>query len=196
MSEPKVFVTSDLHFFHKNILKFNPHTRPYKYVDEMNDALIENWNNVVGPDDDVYDLGDISFSSFSKMLPLLLKLNGRHHLIRGNHDNPLQKEKNIEEALRLGALYSVNDYLEIKHNGKKVIMCHYAFRVWNKSHHGSFMLYGHSHGSLEGIGRSMDVGIDACEMESNGAPFLLDDVLEYLETKPIHRVDHHTSTTG
>ncbi|MCX6365194.1 MAG: hypothetical protein NTX57_00570 [Armatimonadetes bacterium] len=61
----------------------------------------------------------------------------------------------------------VRDYYELKvedadaPSGKqRIVLCHYAFRVWRNAHHGSWHLYGHSHGSLPGAGRSMDVGVD------------------------------------
>ena len=64
-------------------------------------------------------------------------------------------------------------------------MSHYAHRTWDKSHHGSLHLYGHSHGTLPGVGRSMDVGVDSTDMNSDFTPFLLDDVIKFLMTKEI-----------
>ena len=56
MSDPKIFVTSDTHWFHNNIIKYS--NRPWEDVDLMSEALIRNWNNVVGEKDIVYHLGD------------------------------------------------------------------------------------------------------------------------------------------
>lgn len=193
---PNIYVTSDLHFFHKNILRFNPETRPYTSIEEMNEALIENWNSVVSPEDDVYDLGDFAFAGVSRQISILERLNGRHHLIRGNHDQMWRKQQNIDRALKNGWFDSIQDYIELKYNRATVCMFHYAPRVWNKSHHGSYFLYGHSHGSLPGIGRSMDVGIDSSDMKSHQKPFLLDDVLDYLSTKETVVTDHHNPATG
>lgn len=53
------YFISDLHFGHKNILKFD--NRPFLNIEQHDKAIIENWNNVVGEDDDVYVLGDISW---------------------------------------------------------------------------------------------------------------------------------------
>lgn len=188
-----MFVTSDLHLGHKNILKFNSETRPYDSVEEMNEALVNNWNSVVGPDDTVFNLGDVAFMGYKKLAPYLDRLNGRHILIYGNHDQVIKK--NLDEILRKRLIDEVHDYLEIKVNKQTICMCHYAMRVWNKMHHGSLMLYGHSHGSLPGLGRSMDVGIDSSDMNSNQRPFLLQDVIDYLNTKEIVYVDHHRGTT-
>jgi len=188
----KVFVTSDLHFGHRNILKFNPRTRPYETVEKMDDALISNWNAVVSPSDDVFNLGDLSFHrNFNVTLEILERLNGRHHLILGNHDRLLRKPR-----YRLAAenyLESIQDYVELNVNKRKIVMCHYSMRVWNCMHHGAIMLYGHSHGSLTAVGRSMDVGIDSSDMNSYQRPFFLDDVINFLSLKKIAIHDHHTN---
>ena len=85
---PNVFVTSDTHFGHANILTFlkNDGTklRPWDAVEEMDAALIKNWNNVVRPHDKIYHLGDIAISK--KSLDVLAQLNGDKVLIKGNHD--------------------------------------------------------------------------------------------------------------
>lgn len=185
------FVTSDLHFGHKNILKYNPATRPWSDVREMNEALVDNWNSVVEENDTVYNLGDLAMMRVDKVKPFLSRLNGNHILIRGNHDKAFYKESVCDEFIAEGLLTAVHDYKEIRHNHQKVVMSHYAMRVWNCSHHGAFMLYGHSHGSLPGLGRSMDVGIDACDMESHQKPFRLDDVIAFLSSKDPVVVDHH-----
>lgn len=186
----KIFVTSDLHFGHKNILKFNPETRPYDNIEEHDEALIDNWNSVVGPNDVVWNLGDLSFHrNFNKTLDILGRLNGKHHLILGNHDQLLRKQRFREEAEK--HLASISDYHELRINKQKICMSHYSMRVWNCMHHGALMLFGHSHGSLPGVGRQMDVGIDACEMDSKQTPFLLDDVVDYLLQKEIVWFDHH-----
>lgn len=76
------FVTSDLHFFHKNIIAYCQ--RPFADVEEMNEVIIKNWNEVVKKDDMVYVLGDFSFCSREMVKELVLKLNGRKILIAGN----------------------------------------------------------------------------------------------------------------
>lgn len=77
-----VFFIADLHFGHKNIIGFN---RPqFKDVFEMNDTLVENWNKVVKPKDVVYVLGDVAFGKYN--LHYMCQLNGRKHLVLGNHD--------------------------------------------------------------------------------------------------------------
>ena len=80
----KIFFTSDTHFGHGNIINFCK--RPYENVAKMDNALIENWNATVGLADDVYHLGDFCFNGIQRWWELIGALNGRIHLILGNHD--------------------------------------------------------------------------------------------------------------
>ena len=72
-----VWVTSDLHFYHKNIIKYSPNTRPYSDVNEMNEALQLEWNTKVHPHDTVYILGDVAFSNAQQAASILCRLNGK-----------------------------------------------------------------------------------------------------------------------
>lgn len=79
---PNVFLISDTHFGHTNIIKYCG--RPFATPQEMDEALVENWNATVGKYDKIYHLGDVSMSH--KALPILERLNGTKILIKGNHD--------------------------------------------------------------------------------------------------------------
>lgn len=83
-----IFFISDTHFSHKNILTFkdknNNLIRPFSSVEEMDNALIENWNKVVGKNDKIYHLGDVAIPRSG--LDCLERCNGDKVLIRGNHD--------------------------------------------------------------------------------------------------------------
>jgi len=84
-----VFIISDTHFGHNNILEFlnedGSKVREFRDVHDMNETMIERWNNTIGKQDIVYHLGDVYFGNGHQVLP---RLNGRKHLIVGNHDNP------------------------------------------------------------------------------------------------------------
>jgi calcineurin-like phosphoesterase family protein len=144
--------TSDLHLNHSNIIRYCH--RPFSDVSEMNDTLIRNWNEVVKPKDTVYVLGDFAWGrsagAFRK------KLNGRVVLILGNHDR-VKGPDSIYDA----GFQEIHQLLVRKFQGIKVTMCHYALRVWPGSSRKDYCLYGHSHGTLPGHGRSCDVGVDS-----------------------------------
>jgi calcineurin-like phosphoesterase family protein len=154
------FITSDLHFFHKNILKFNTDTRVQfgSTVEEMNEGMITAWNNTVTELDTVYILGDISFSSAKKTAETVNRLNGKKILVAGNHDKSL-----LEYEIVRNCFASVHDYLEIKVNGTKVVLFHYPIYEFNMQHHGAVHCHGHVHGNKTGLEkyRVRDAGVDA-----------------------------------
>lgn len=75
---------SDTHFGHKNILEYEKEHRPFSTVEEMNETIIERWNSVVKQKDTIYHLGDFAFGK--KNIEIASRLNGRKHLVMGNHD--------------------------------------------------------------------------------------------------------------
>ena len=81
----RVFVTSDTHYWHHNVLKFEPEARPFSSVEEMNEVLVDRWNSVVTKRDLVWHLGDVCFGRVEN-LEILSRLNGQKKLILGNHD--------------------------------------------------------------------------------------------------------------
>lgn len=80
-----VFVTSDTHFFHENIIKYD--NLPFENTERMNAHIINQWNSVVAPDDEVWCLGDMFFCSKEKAKEIMNQLNGHKKLVYGNHDN-------------------------------------------------------------------------------------------------------------
>lgn len=133
----KNFYIADLHFGHKNIIRYD--NRPFISVNEMDNVLIKNWNYVVSNDDFVYILGDISWYDDNRTADIFSKLNGHKILIKGNHDK-------ISSYLRT-FFDKVVDYLEINDNGNKVVMSHYPMPFWNGQFRDSVHLYGHVHNS-------------------------------------------------
>ena len=84
----KIFITSDHHFFHGNIIRYC--NRPFDSYQEMNEAMIKKWNEVVGENDFVLYLGDFAFRGKANLIRP--RLNGTIILIRGNHDNSITPE--------------------------------------------------------------------------------------------------------
>src|SRR5258708_12137402 len=80
-----VYFTSDTHFGHANIIRYCD--RPFATVEEMDEAMIANWNAVVGRGDDVWHLGDFGWSrDATRIRSIFHQLNGRKRLVIGNHD--------------------------------------------------------------------------------------------------------------
>lgn len=80
-----IYFTSDLHFNHKNVIKYC--NRPFASVAKMDNALINNWNQVVSKEDEVFVLGDLTLdTNKEKIKAWVERLNGTKHLILGNHD--------------------------------------------------------------------------------------------------------------
>ena len=138
----KIFYIADLHLQHSNIIKFDK--RPFTTVEEMDDALISNWNAVVDKGDHVYHLGDFCWGKKDAWIKYLKLLNGNIHIIKGNHDlkdYPSDVKKYIVEAV---------DYKEITDCGRHVIMCHYPIMCYKASYNPNcYMLHGHTHVTRE-----------------------------------------------
>ena len=142
------FITSDIHFSHKNIMSFCPVTRArFKDdVDYMNEQIIKEWNEVVTPRDHTYILGDVAFCNAEKAVSFMKRLNGSKTLIKGNHDFKLVKSREFEDCF-----IDVQDYYSITVNGTKVVMFHYPISEWDQMHRGAIHFYGHLHQNASGL---------------------------------------------
>jgi calcineurin-like phosphoesterase family protein len=187
--EIKVWFTSDTHFGHKKIMEYA--NRPFDTVEKMDEELIRAWNSVVGQDDIVYHMGDFALTNSNKTKNILNRLNGRLILIVGNHEKSVMDKEAVRERF-----ISIKDKLETYINKQFIVMCHYGMRVWNKSHHGAWMLYGHSHDSMEheAWGRSMDVGVDsAARILGEYRPFSFEEIKRIMDKREDNPVDHHVA---
>lgn len=140
--EVEIWFTSDLHFGHKNIIKFC--NRPWKSVEEMDEALIENWNSVVKENDIVFNLGDFAFATNRRWKELIQRLNGKHYLILGNHDilrYPGDKTMELFERVEHQMVVYIDD--------RCVYLNHYPYLCyggsWRSSKEAVWQLYGHVH---------------------------------------------------
>jgi calcineurin-like phosphoesterase family protein len=199
----KTFFTSDTHFGHANIIKYC--NRPFASVEEMDNILIHNWNSVVRPEDTVYHLGDFAVGG-GPAAPYLRRLNGTIYFCLGNHDKRLRFIKaylDIELELQdhFAEIYLNDDKVkfgipnlrEVTVEKQDIVLCHYAMKVWNGSHKGSWQLYGHSHGTLPDDPNSLscDVGVDCW----NYFPVSMEQLRDKMKTKTYKSVDHHNSQT-
>lgn len=165
-----IWFTADTHFGHAGIVGMCG--RPYGSVEEMDEALVVNWNRRVRSRDPVWFLGDFALHKNRERLAQVFgRLNGVKNLIRGNHDGKRVMELGWETRA---------DMHMLKTEGRKIVLLHYGMRTWPSLHHGSWHLYGHSHGNLPGVGRSLDVGVDCW----NYAPVSIDEISERFATVP------------
>ena len=179
----KELFTSDTHFFHDNILK-HAH-RPFKDKHHMHEVFIEKWNERVDEDDEVYHLGDLSFGRTEWTLGLLARLQGRIHLILGNHDKKPERFKRY--------ISTISNYKEIKIGDQKICLFHYPILSWNKSHRGSWNLHGHCHFNLaeDPNSRRMDVGVD--NPRCDWGPITVEEIGKFMDTRGEYiPLDHHT----
>lgn len=153
------FFASDTHFSHKSIIELC--NRPFASVEEMNNALIENWNKKVLINADVFLLGDFCFGGQSKWKEIFSKLNGRIHLIIGNHDIQSNGFKCADELFE-----EVVYQKEIKVNDRILLLSHYPFLTWGGENKGVINLHGHLHTNpfyppmVETNDKQYDVGVD------------------------------------
>lgn len=189
-----IYFTADTHFGHANIIKHC--RRPFGTVEEMDAAMIDNINSRVGPDDWMYHLGDFSFRGGD---PAAYRARIRCRnvvLVLGNHDPTLADGSPRPEFVALFKAVHRLANVTVQIDGRKqmVVLCHYAMRVWDRSHHGTWALYGHSHGSLpdDPNALSWDVGVDA-----NGfSPLSVPEIAAIMSRKRFVAVDHHGRTAA
>ena len=156
-----IWFTADTHFFHANILGFCH--RPWDTVEEMDTALITNWNELVDDDDIIYHLGDFVMGDARLARKYFSQLKGNIRVVPGSHDKKWIKSayhtysKSGYEVFILPPLCTITSKIDGK--PQPIVLCHYAMKVWDRSHYNSYQLYGHSHGRLPGVGKQYDVGV-------------------------------------
>lgn len=164
MTNHKIWFTSDIHFSHKSLIT-RPKVRPkWESVEEMDAAIIKNWNERVAFRDEVYILGDVAICSAKRADEFLGQLNGRKYLIAGNHDKGLIKKAEFNQHFEwIKDLYTVKIQDPDAPRGvQRIVLFHYAMLIWDQAHYGAWHLHGHSHGNLKvdlSVKR-LDVGMD------------------------------------
>lgn len=195
----RIWISSDMHFNHANILKFEPEKRPYDSVEEMAEDYIEKHNSLVGVDDYYIHLGDFCFGreKVQDTASYLSRMKGNKIMLYGNHDFRWKKDE-------IGAFW-VGDYLELltqvsidnRRKKARFVLFHYPIAQWNGKQNHYIHLFGHSHGSFDfqksnlQFSKMKDMNIS----DNNGYPYLLDDVYEELRNKNNQNLDHHNENT-
>ena len=178
--QTKIYVTADSHFGQVDAIE--SYDRPFADETAMTDAIVDCWNDVLRPDDVLIHLGDFvgDIEDTEEKVRVAAEVRQRLRverilLVRGNHDPRRAEFESIFD--------DVVDLLDhrAKHATHRVVMSHYPMRSWRGNRRGSVHLYGHTHGRLEEIGRSTDVGVDCWKFR----PLRLDALLRSLEARPI-----------
>lgn len=174
--------TSDTHYGHANIIKYSK--RPYRDVVEMDRDLIARHNAVVQPNHIVWHLGDFAFANKERQLAILKQLNGTICFLQGNHDKKDFLEAIVDASLAL-KVHLYPQLHELKMERQTIVLCHYGMRVWNKSFHGSWNLFGHSHGTLDAVGLQADVGVDSPHVTGKAEyrPLSFSEIAQYMSKR-------------
>lgn len=195
-----IWFTSDTHFGHVNILTFGRAAgvslgaqTAVPTIEDHDALLVKNWNAVVGANDPVYHLGDFALCGKSRSAEVWHELRGAKHHVPGNHDP--------ESFLDMVRTFSHRGHkvLERLHSFRadklKTELCHYPLEVWDRCHHGSFHLHGHSHDNCNTRpnARRLDVGMDtAARLLGVYRPFSWDEIKAIMaERDELGGRDHH-----
>lgn len=171
------YFSADLHFGHTNIITYS--NRPFANVAEMNENIIERWNAVVSPQDEVIVLGDLCLGKLEESLTYAKRLNGQITLLLGNHDRPFKSSakvrdhwENIYAQANINQL--VDGQMRITIAGRDILLCHFPYHVDTETFgrkdryedhrphdKGHWLLHGHVHSLWRQKGRMINTGIDA-----------------------------------
>lgn len=173
-----IYFTSDTHFNHDK--EFIWKDRGYGSVDEMNEDIIKKWNEVVTPGDDVYHLGDVMLGDNEKGLYMLNRLNGRIHIVLGNHDTETRRV--LYEGSWNVCEIAYADM--IKYGKNHLYLSHYPTLIGQfdaHKHHGLINLCGHTHQTEPFVPEwhnpyIYNVGMDAHDMRPVGLDEIMMDI--------------------
>lgn len=177
-----IWLTSDWHFCHNQKFIYEP--RGFNSIEEMNNTIIKNHNAVVAPEDNIYVLGDLMLGDNEKAREYIEQLNGKIHVIRGNHCTDKRWNKiyptisNIEEMC--GWAHGIH------YRKYNFYLSHFPTLTGNLEaeslHQCTLNLFGHTHSKdmfYEDRPYMFNVALDA----HNCYPVLLDDIIEHMKNK-------------
>ena len=184
-----IWLTSDLHLGHDRQFLWGP--RGFQSSLEHDETVVRNWNAVVEPEDDVYVLGDIMLGDNAHGAEYFSKLNGRIHLVRGNHDTDVRWNQvypelpNIVEMCGLAHMLNYRKY--------HFYLSHFPTMTGNLEkeslHQCTLNLFGHTHSKdkfYEDRPYMYNVSLDA----NDNTPVLLDDIIERMKAKVKECIDY------
>lgn len=183
--DTRYWATSDTHFGHRYVAV---EKRGFRSRADHDAELIDAWNDVVGPDDVVIHLGDVTFRNVTDTVAIFSQLKGHLKIVPGNHDASRVLRRIIDTKLSKNKSQSeiLPRLYEVKYDSAYLSFCHYPLAAWNQSDSTtklSINLHGHLHGSSDhhhaapylGPGFRYDVGVDTVP---GFAPVMLDSYVE------------------
>ena len=178
---PETFVTSDTYFGRPSII--NIAQRPFSSVDDMDSALVENWNKRVGPGDTVYHLGNLAWNPVIAE-DILKQLNGKIYLIQGEYD-----EAAISVAKHFTGKLHILPNSIIRQDTFNCVFSHWPLADWPGKNKGIFHLHGHS---LNKMKTDLDLmkRVNICTDNWNFTPQPIKGTLELL--KKFKKKQQHT----
>lgn len=177
----KIWFTSDTHFGHNRDFMFTP--RGFTNIEDHDDTLFALWNELIAPDDEVFHLGDVFLNDNEHGLDILSKLNGKIHIILGNHDTKTRAElfKNCANVVE------VTIAKEIKIGKHFFWLCHFptltAYEDGKPLSEHLICLHGHTHSPNKFMFDDNPYIYNVNPEAHNNKPVTLDDILEDIKQK-------------
>lgn len=196
-----MWFTADTHFSHRNIIAYT--SRPFVDVDDMDAGLIERWNDVVRPDDEVFHLGDVVMGKAEQSLTLIPRLHGRLMLVPGNHDRCWSGHRRTGDwgqRYEAAGFTLLSNLHRLNLADRDVLTCHFPYE--GDSHdrdryaehrpadRGDWLLHGHVHEKWRQNGRQINVGVDVWDYQ----PVHADTVAALIRAGRAHLDRHGTPT--
>lgn len=160
-----VWITSDIHAFHKGICRGTSHwddkssCRDFDTIEQMNDTIFNNINKVVNPDDILIHLGDFAFGGRENVISARKRIDCSNLItLYGNHNSGMRDDEELQKLFLWAG-----DYLEFTFEKTFICCFHYPLLTWNGMGRNSICLTGHEHTkrNLFNRGKTMDVGMDS-----------------------------------
>ena len=202
VAKGRVYITSDIHYGHKNICRGVTNwrtpegevpinsTRDFDSIEQMNSAIVDRINSKVGQEDTLILLGDIAFGGFENIGVFLDRLVCKNiYLILGNHDHHIKNDRSYIKD----RFITVKDYAELNIDGENFVLCHYPLASWHGLNKGVIHLHGHVHLSPQnkwGNGKKLDVGLDG----NNLYPYSITEIVHMMDKREVGSDisnDHH-----
>lgn len=178
-----IYYIADQHFGHKQVINFD--SRPFQDTKEMDQYMIDAHNSVVTDQDDVYFIGDVFYGNTKEYSWYLKQLNGKKHLIQGNHDGKLLKDNQA-----LSFFESIDKMLFVMDTNVKIVLCHFPLLEWNGYYRGAYHIHGHIHNQKNeafGVLRNMERALNASASIIGYKPCTFRDLIKYNE---IYKMDN------